>query len=207
MSTLRVFTAVELPRATRQAVVDLAERLLAVPQGGAGRFWRRGLSPVPPENLHVTVRFLGDVDEERLPEVLGALRTGVAAVPPGPAEVSGVGAFPTPARPRVVWCGVTDTAGTLTRLEGAARDALLPLGFPPEDRPYHPHVTLARVRDGRVGRDLAGRLSELIDGAPPRCGAVPVDHLTVFHSTASRGDRSRGPRYECLDRIELTEGP
>jgi 2'-5' RNA ligase len=207
VSTLRVFTAVELPRATREAVVRTAHTLLMPPESREARLWKRGLAPVPPENLHATVRFLGEVEEERLPEIVAALRDAVEPLPAATARVSGVGAFPGRGRPRVIWCGIDDPDGALTRLEQAASSGLAPLGFPPEDRPYHPHVTLARVRDGRVGRTLSERMTRT-GGEVSQLGPLPVDHLAVFQSTllrasGLRGRDFRGPRYQRLYRLEL----
>jgi len=214
--TLRLFTAVELSPALRHALVAAATRFLALPPGAR---WTRAVRRVPEENLHVTVRFLGDVGEERVDDLVAALRDAAESVPPGRARLEGFGAFPTPRRPRVVWCGVedgdgsTDRDGALTWLAAATTAALLRLGFPPETRAFHPHVTVARVRDGRAGREIAARFEHAGLDTNRSTGTFPVGRLTLFRSGAGErnraGERDRehrraaGPRYEALASLDL----
>jgi len=217
---MRLFTAVELPAPTRANVALFEERLLTgVPH----------LSRVPPENLHVTVHFLGSVPEEQVPSIVDALDDALAGVTgdttPGAVTVRGVGAFPNVQRPRVVWVGIDDPDGVLTRLHAAVTAALgplalNPLGYPAEARPYHPHVSIARMRGQRSSRDAhrsaasQRALKQLLAAARqsvPVMGNVPVDHLTVFRSTFEKNEspgsgepRTRGgPRYERIARIPL----
>jgi 2'-5' RNA ligase len=218
---MRLFTAVELPAATRARIAAFGEDLFEGVGGGVRR--------VPPENLHVTVHFLGSVPEQTLPRVLEALDAATAMVAPGTADLRGVGAFPKASRPSVVWAGVGDAApsGALHRLHQVVTDALCPLGYPAEERPYRPHVTLIRVNAARVnsgrgssreqprGRrapvQLIERLRALREEPPPEWGRLPVEHLTLFSSTfekptssGSGGPGGRGgPRYERIAHFAL----
>ena len=218
MSNIRLFTALELPPVLRRALdVRAMERFM---RGGRVQ----GLSLVPPDNLHVTVRFLGDVDEERIPEITEALRAAVAPIATGAIRLQDFGAFPTPQRPSVVWCGVA--GDVLAPLEHAVTAALTPLGFPPEQREYHPHVTVARVREARTRRVISERLAaapestsgsggDAGNGGGNRedgllSGDIPVEHITLYSSSARRPDpsvpQSKSVHYEALARLPLATG-
>ena len=142
------------------------------------------------DNLHITLKFLGGVEDTRLPDVSAALARAVS-VPAFEVQVLGLGAFPTPNRPRVLWAGVAP-APAFGELAVAVDQALVALGFPPEERPFTPHVTLGRVRDGR--RDPA-LMQALVGAAARPFGVLPVARLCLMRSDLS----SRGARYTELD--------
>jgi RNA 2',3'-cyclic 3'-phosphodiesterase len=147
-------------------------------------------------NLHLTVKFLGAVAEDRIEAVAGALTGAVAGVGAFDAQVEGLGAFPSTTRPRVVWAGVTAGAGTMADLAGRVDDALAALGFEREARPFSPHITLGRVR--QPGRVLA--LTEALRGAAG-CGfgRLRVARVSLMRSELS----SRGARYTELAAASL----
>jgi len=131
---VRTFVAIDLPEAIRERARE-SQEILA--QSG-GR-----LAIVDPANLHITVKFLGEVEPGRIEAVIGALRS----VRADPFELTvGCAVCNPPRRPRVVWCDVTD-AGESAALARQVDDILEPLGFPRERRPFRPHVTLARVKE------------------------------------------------------------
>ncbi len=194
---MRIFTAVELPG-------DLRARLAAA---AAEFLWDvPSVRRVAAENVHVTVRFLGEVEPDRIDGLEAALGAAAAAVAPGSARLRGFGAFPSPGRPRVFWGGVDDTEGALVALEAGVSHALEPLGFPREDRVFHPHATVARVRHRRRGRRGQPRSQARIPdlGPPPGqdFGPFPVHELTLFHSELT-GD---GVLYTALARLPLGVG-
>jgi len=137
---MRSFVAIELPGRVRESLAALRERLR---KSGAAASWVRE------ENMHLTLRFLGDVAEpdlERLSETLGeALRP----FSPLTLRIQNLGAFPNPRRPNVIWAGVETLSGTLLEVQAAVEAAARAIGLPPDDKPFHPHITLARIRDAR----------------------------------------------------------
>jgi len=147
-------------------------------------------------NLHLTVKFLGAVAEDRIEAIVGALTGAVVGVAAFEAQIEGLGAFPSAARPRVVWAGVTAGAGTMGDLAGRVDEALAALGFTREARPFSPHITLGRVR--QPGR--APALTEALRGAAGR----PFGHLRVARASLMRSELSpRGARYTELGGARL----
>jgi 2'-5' RNA ligase len=146
--TVRVFIAIELDAAVREALDGLQSRLKRAPQSRLGRW-------VAPESIHLTLKFLGEVPASRVPELQQALERACAGVPPFELAVTGLGCFPDPKRPRVVWVGVEELTGALVRLQRAVEAELGRLGFRPEGRGFTPHLTLARVRDQANSRERA----------------------------------------------------
>jgi 2'-5' RNA ligase len=133
---------------------------------------------------------------ERVEGVLDALRAVAAAGRPLGLEVSGAGGFPSSRRPRVVWLGL---GGDVPALAGLAADLgrrLAPLGFPPDDRAFSPHLTLGRARDARGTPGLAGALAVAAASEPV---AWRVQELLLHESHLS----PRGPRYEVVARAAL----
>lgn len=155
----------------------------------------RDVAWVASGNLHVTLKFLGAVDEERIPAVSAAITRAATARPPFELVVQGLGAFPTLTRPRVVWAGLAEGASALRDLAAAVDRELTPLGFAPEGRPFAAHVTLGRVREPR--RD-PGLEQAIRAGAALDLGRLQVGRLSLMRSDLS----PRGARY-----TELHAGP
>ena len=156
----------------------------------------RGVAWVAPGNLHLTLKFLGAVPEERIEAIAGALSTSAPDLHPFEARIRGLGAFPSAVKPRVIWAGVHDGAAEMTTLAGRVDAALAPLGFAREERPFSPHVTLGRVRQPR--RDPA--LAEALAGAIAReFGRMRVPGAFLMRSELS----PRGARYSELAKVPL----
>jgi 2'-5' RNA ligase len=154
------------------------------------------VSWVAPENFHVTVKFLGHVDDARVQRVIEALHTAARGHAPFDLEVRGLGAFPSTTRARVLWAGLTCGTAALGTLAASVEDALAPLGFAREDRPFSPHITLARVREPRRAPELAEALSV---ASGRRFGRVAVPEIALMRSDLS----PRGARYTTLASISL----
>ena len=155
------------------------------------------MSWVAAENLHVTLKFLGGIDEAGVPPVIDALGAAVRRHARFAIEVGGLGAFPSASRARVLWAGVVGGDGALRALAATVETALAALGFPREERPFSPHITLGRVREPRRAPELADGLTA---GATRRFGRVDVAQVTLMRSDLS----SRGARYTPLAGLPLS---
>jgi 2'-5' RNA ligase len=175
--------AVLLPEAVRATLAAVIQRLRAN---------ARGVGWVAADNLHLTLKFLGRVEPARLEQVVTALAAVAASSSPFDLAVRGLGAFPSPSRPRVLWAGLAGGASELALLAARVEAALGPLGFPPEERPFSAHVTLGRVREPRGDPALAAALAA---GASRELGAFRVDRVVLMRSDLS----PRGARYTPLD--------
>jgi 2'-5' RNA ligase len=141
--SVRTFIACELPRSVRSAIADYVQALRVLP----GR-----VSWVKPENIHLTLKFLGDVPEKNLDEIAAALREASQGFHPMQTTAKGCGVFPNARHPRVLWVGLEDESGILQKLAAEIDQRLRQLGFPKEDRRFSPHLTIGRVRDGAVDK-------------------------------------------------------
>jgi len=187
---VRSFLAVLLPDALRAALdaaaADVRQRAPRVA-------WVRA------ENLHLTLRFLGSVDEATLGRVREALDAATEATAPFGVTLGGLGGFPTPRAPRVIWAGVVTGAEALAELHARLEGALAQRGgLRPEGRPFHAHVTLGRARDPRGAPELAELLGE-------RRGGFGEVMVAAVHLMRSDLDPS-GARHSVLARGELRGG-
>lgn len=188
MARVRSFIAVETGAEVRKKAVALQQQLART---AAGVKW------VAPEGMHVTLLFLGELDDRDIVPVCRAVREAAGREPPFALRVSGVGGFPTPRRPKVVWGGITDGAEPLRRLYAAIEAKVLDLGiYHKEERSYTPHLTLGRVKGEADGNALAAELPKLLawDG-----GRARVEEVLVFSSEL----RHDGPEYVVLGRAAL----
>lgn len=148
-------------------------------------------------NLHVTLKFLGQIDPARVDAIADALASVAARTPPFDLDVRGLGAFPTADRPRVVWAGL-HPAAPLATLAREVDAALGTLGVSRESRPFAGHVTLGRVREHRRNPALAVALAR-----PAQCGRLPVTRVSLMRSQLD----SRGARYTELTSVVLAGAP
>jgi 2'-5' RNA ligase len=145
---LRLFFAVELSEEVRARAAEHAARLRrAFPDVRAG--WER------PEKMHVTLKFLGDVDAPRVPSLTRAAEAATRGLSPFTLTVEGTGSFPPRGAPRVLWLGLRDDSGRLALLQSRLEDECDSEGFAREQRPFKPHLTLARLRTPHGARELA----------------------------------------------------
>ena len=168
----RLFVAVELPDDVKQGLAGL-QRVL--------RPYFEDATWVRPEGLHLTLKFLGETPEDRIPAIRGACERAVRSFPAFSLELRGVGVFPDWRRPRVLWVGAHSADDPLVALQSAVERALEPLGYPPETRPFVPHLTLARVK--RSHPAAVQKFLEREKAALERSyGVVRVDRVTLFES-------------------------
>jgi 2'-5' RNA ligase len=188
---MRLFVAVELAPDVVAAALDLIDRL----QAKAARLAPQArLTWVTADRLHVTVRFIGHGDERKADAIKAALGSALASES-FDLTLAGTGAFPPKGPPRVVWAGLTMGRNRLLAVERTVSERLTHVGVAPEDRPYNPHLTLARVREA------AGlRAASLLDGVSEVVlGVTQVDAITLFESRLS----PKGPTYVALHRTAL----
>lgn len=192
---MRLFVAVLLSDEVRNGLAAVQDDL---------RSRCDGVRWVRPELLHLTVRFLGEVDDSVVAGVADAMSRGAAEAERFDMSVAGLGAFPPEGAVRVVWAGASDESGKMAAMERSVSANLDGVGFPPESRAWSPHITLGRAK-GRRSRG-AGRPSgpdrdlrvALEDAAlPPMTQAVEA--LSLMSSVLGAG----GPTYECLATARL----
>jgi 2'-5' RNA ligase len=188
---MRTFLAVEVSDAVRLQVSKLISKLAS---DAVGVKW------VAPENLHLTLKFFGDISDDDVAKICTAVGRAVAPLPEFDCQCAGVGAFPRPDRPRTIWVGLGEDDHRLTTLQKTVERSLSKLRYPREKRAFHPHVTIGRVRDSRGMRDLS---AALLERAEQSFGMMGVSEVTLFASRL----RSSGPVYTVLARFPLGVEP
>jgi len=193
--TLRAFVAVELPDAARGRLVTAGNALVDVDPAWSGEKW------VVEENLHITLRFIGPLDEADVTAVVSALRLAAADSDPFALSMSRVEAVPSPSRARMLWAAGGGDVQACASFALRIADALEPWAGETERRPFRPHVTLARARRARpvLPGALEAATHALTSDIAPGEGAVSVRSATLFSSTLG----SRGPTYESIQRVPI----
>jgi 2'-5' RNA ligase len=184
---MRSFIAIALPDQVRADIGTIIERLR--PTGPPARW-------VPPQNLHVTVKFLDEIAPEQVDPILAAIRVASADVRPFDLQLGGFGVFPNERRARVFWIGITSGFDILRPLAKAIDDQLLPLGFPRESRPFSAHVTLARLREPGPADHLNRAAAHLAYQSEP----IPVRQIELMRSVLS----PKGADYSVIGSVPLT---
>lgn len=189
----RAFVAVLLDDQTRRAISAQIDRLRPLSKAVA---W------VPPHNLHLTLRFLGDQTEEQLAEVVPALEEAGSGVPKFRLGLKGMGAFPGLDHPRTLWVGVSDGVQEVQRLQARVAEALERRGMPIEVRAWLAHVTIGRVTDEkRYRREGMPELRAAIT----RGAAAPFGSMSVTSISLMRSDLyTSGARYTGIASVPLS---
>jgi 2'-5' RNA ligase len=189
---IRAFIAIKLPDRVTERLQALQDRLKK----------RDAFSPVrwvQASSIHLTLKFLGQIPVEAAEAVTIALELACDPIPPFSLTVEEIGCFPNTHRPRVIWVGVAEPTGALAWLQRATEDACEQLGFRRERRPYHPHLTLGRIRDRttlsqRIAIGQAIQEEEVVPSCP-----VTVSGIDLIRSTL----RPAGAMYTSLGEIGL----
>ena len=184
----RVFCAVELPDDVRQELQQHVSRLrAAVPDVAAS--WSRV------ENVHLTLKFFGNVEVKRIELISAAASRAVAEFSTFPIGIGGTGVFPRASRPQVLWIGVNDTTGKLAALQKTFDNETADFGT--EDRAFRPHLTIARIRRPEGARRLADTHLAM-DFKPAE---ITVNEIIVFRSELS----PKGSRYTPISLHPIRE--
>jgi 2'-5' RNA ligase len=186
---VRLFVAVDVDDAARAAIADEQQRLRAVSERGTPLRWIR------PEQMHLTLVFLGEVEHARVDEVVAAIGQPVDQ-PPIELAFSGLGVFPPRGAPRALWIGLGSGDAGLRDLQRAMASRVERLNIPLESRPFSPHLTLGRWKASRPSdrTELARAFHERV------IARSRVDHATLYQSRVS----SAGPTYTELARANLS---
>ena len=188
---MRLFVAVEIDEALARGLARIGGDLRARVDSrapGAKLTW------VAEDRLHLTVRFIGEVDESRASTVAASLAPPLS-VASFDLTMESIGTFPPTGRPRVIWAGIREGRESMAAIEREVSTRLASCGIPPEGRDYSPHLTLARVRD-----PAHLRARDVLEGVPPGpLGTTRVDAITLFQSRLS----PKGPTYVALQRTAL----
>ena len=186
MESIRTFIALELPDELKKGLARMQKTFM---QSTAGVKWVR------PESIHLTLKFLGATSMEKVDNVCRVLERLARDAAPFSFEVSGIGAFPNSRNPKVLWAGLR-VEDRLKAFQKALETELADIGFATEGRPFAPHLTLGRIRDGLVRKDIAGLIEQF--GAE-RFGGFTADHIIFFKSDL----KPSGPVYEAIKDITL----
>lgn len=192
MGKTRTFIGVDVGEDIRDSAAALQKELARACDG---------VNWVTADNYHVTLLFIGDVDDTDLHAICRAVKTVAATEPPFTLRVSGVGAFPNARRPKVLWGAVSAGADNLQRLQTAIEERLIDLRcYRAEERGYTPHLTLGRVATPEAGFAAA---TELPKHEEWDAGRVKVSEVLVYSSEMERD----GPVYNVIGRAPLTGKP
>jgi 2'-5' RNA ligase len=191
-AVLRLFVALPVPSDVRQALAELRRSLQA------------GVSPstvrwTDPSQVHLTLRFLGKVAADRVEALAAALSEALRGLAPARLIAEGIGYFPHPRHPRVIWVGVRDSSGGLAALQAATQSACAPFTLEPPEPAFHPHLTLGRIKSASPAgtRPLIDAARGLEDR---RFGEWTADGVELMRSELG----SAGSRHTCLVRIPLS---
>jgi 2'-5' RNA ligase len=185
---IRAFLAVDLPDDVTFFLGNISSRLK---QSGADVRW------VNPSSIHLTLKFLGNINSAQIPDIENTLRPIVSSQSRLQIEISGIGAFPNVRQPRVVWAGVSEPSGRLVKMVSLIEDAFDGLGFQRESRSFNPHLTLGRMKSNRAKEKLV----DLINYMNPEPGITFfADRVTLFQSILEPA----GPRYNALSVFYLS---
>lgn len=168
---IRTFIAIELP-----AVILDKIRMV---QTGLKKTIHGMIRWVRPENIHLTLKFLGDVSLSDIESIKRAMALKTIDFPPFNLEVRGLGSFPDVTRPRVIWLGINGDTGALLAMQKEIDEELSCLGFPKDDRPFRPHLTLGRVK---VSKGIIGLARAVEDGGTLAAGTFGVEKVIMFKS-------------------------
>ncbi len=169
MPSIRTFIAIPTPDDVRQALTDIQAELKTA---NAEVKWE------PPEKLHITLRFLGDVEESQLPLLMTDCSKAICNLNSFSLIYEGLGCFPDTRNPRIIWAGSHNDDGILLRMKKEIDDSVARYGFERENRPFHPHITLARVK----GRENIPNLIKMLQSVTFEPHPVIIDEVHFMKS-------------------------
>ncbi len=187
METIRSFIAIQLDPALRENLSELQRRL---------RNADLQVKWVAPENIHLTMKFLGDVGTDKIEEIKTALRGAVGCCGPFTISVSGLGVFPDKRRPRIIWAGIREGKDELLRLAEMIGDACVRAGCQKDERGFVSHLTIARVKELHDPQAFFAKAQKFED---QEFGRMAVSKISLMKSTLT----PKGPIYDIIHDVDL----
>jgi 2'-5' RNA ligase len=184
---MRSFIAIEIPDEIKKEMVKVQAQL---GKADVDASWPRA------EGMHLTLKFLGEVPEKKITEIVSGLQTAAEGIGQFRLEVKGVGTFPNPQNARVVWIGLSGDIGKLTKLQGAVEDAMARIGLAREERKFTAHLTLGRIKYIRSREHWLAVLAGLRDRSMP---GFEVTAVSLMKSEL----KPSGAVYTEMGRVEL----
>ncbi len=188
MKHLRIFAAINVSIPSVRKVAELQRKLRSQQSAELKIGW------VPPANLHITLKYYGNLIPEQVEAVAAAARTAAKGVAPFEVTARGLGVFPKPEEPRILWVGLGGGNERMKTLQARLEEASEDLGFEPDGRPFSGHLTLGRIRQGTEGID-----TWLQDYAEEDCLASSIDEIVIYESRLHR----KGAEYVSHYRVPL----
>lgn len=187
---IRSFLAIELPEAIRRKIEEVQKDL---------KLSHADVRWVSPEKIHLTLKFFGSIDESRIDPIVKSIGGPTQTSSPFSLAVRGMGAFPHLKNPRVIWMGLVGEKEILPSFQRELEKELRKIGFESEDRPFHPHLTLGRMKSNQGRDELIGRMEKYRE---EQFGDFQVEKVVLFKSDL----RPSGPIYTPLKELRLGLG-
>ena len=184
---IRSFLAIELPEAIRRKIEEVQKDL---------KLSHADVRWVNPQNIHLTLKFFGNIDESRIDPIVKSLEGPIQTTSPFSLSIRGMGSFPHFKNPRVIWMGFQEGKEVLAALQKGADGELIKIGFEPEGRDFHPHLTLGRAKSNRGRDELIGRMEKYQE---EEFGNFRVERVILFKSDL----KPSGPVYTRLREMKL----
>ena len=184
---IRSFLAIEIPRTILKKIEEVQDDLKSS---------RADVRWVNPEKIHLTLKFFGNIDESRIDPIVKSIERPTQTISPFSLKVRGVGAFPHLKNPRVIWMGLVDGKEVLVSFQKQLEKELEKIGFEPEERAFHPHLTLGRMKSSKAREELTGRMERHQE---EEFGDFQVERIVLFKSDL----KPTGPIYTPLRELRL----
>lgn len=190
---IRAFLAIRLPDDVTAALGHLTDQMAQARVGG--------LKPVRPENMHLTLKFFGNINARQVESIVDTVTHTVKSIRPFTLRLGNVGAYPNNRSPRVLWVGLDGDVAPLQDIHRRIESALGQIAIKPDTREFRPHLTIARIRD-RTPHNERRRAAEALFSAEFRFGlSIPVDRFSLMRSIL----KPEGLHYSSLAEIPLGE--
>lgn len=184
---IRSFLAIEISQPVLEKILEVQKELSKI---GADIKW------VEPENIHLTLKFLGNIEEASIDLIIKSVEEVMLSFAPFTLKVKDIGGFPNLKNPRVIWVGIVDNEKVLSKIHKMLESRFKKIGFRGEDRTFQPHLTLGRVRSARGKAELIKRM-EMFKGSD--FGEFEVDKVILFKSDLTK----EGPIYTPLKEVRF----